>query len=484
MICTRGNKMDYDNWEVMGNPGWSYQDLLPYFLKMEDANVAVNDSEYRAKGGPLGVSDVYFTTKLGDVFMEAAQQAGYPYVDYNGRQQMGVSRIQGTLRNGLRSDAENSYLRSVRHRKNLKIRTEAHVTKILMTDSKEAYGVEYSKDGRMYTVLAKKEVILSAGGLNSPQILMLSGIGPRSQLQEFDIPVIEDLAVGTIMYDHLTFLGAAFLINQPVGLQVLDYALDPQTYVDFMLHRRGPITSFALEVIAFLKTNLTEQNYPAWPDIELLLVPGHLSTDFGIFFKQIFNIDDEIYNSYWKPITGKPVFTVLPVLLQPLSKGNVRLRSKNPFDTGKYTENYFSDPENLDIKRMIAGIREIQRIASQPALKKFEPRLVTTPFPGCNRFTFDSDAYWECAIRAIPASIYHQQSTCRMGPRTNKEAVVDARLRVHGIRNLRVADISIFPRPTSGHTVCPAYAIGEKAADLIKEDWKAASTEDNLDDPY
>nr|CAH7718555.1 unnamed protein product [Callosobruchus chinensis] len=278
MACTRGNKMDYDNWAAMGNPGWSYKDLLPYFLKMEDANVAVNDSEYRAKGGPLAVSDVRFKTELGNAFVAAAQQAGFPYVDYNGKQQMGVSYMQGTLRNGLRSDAENSYLRPVRHRKNLKIRTEAHVTKILIRPgSKEAYGVEYRKNG---------------------------------------IPVIKNLPVGTIMYDHVTFLGAAFLINEPVG---------------------------------------------------------------------------------------------------------------------------------------------------------------------CDIFAFDSDEYWECAIRAIPGSLFHQQSTCRMGPTTSKDAVVDARLRVHGMRNLRVADISIFPTPVSGHTVCPAYAIGEKTADMIKEDWTPAS---NVNDIY
>nr|CAH7718553.1 unnamed protein product [Callosobruchus chinensis] len=483
MACTRGNKMDYDNWAAMGNPGWSYKDLLPYFLKMEDANVAVNDSEYRAKGGPLAVSDVRFKTELGNAFVAAAQQAGFPYVDYNGKQQMGVSYMQGTLRNGLRSDAENSYLRPVRHRKNLKIRTEAHVTKILIRPgSKEAYGVEYRKNGRMYHVIVKKEVILSAGGLNSPQILMLSGVGPRDQLEEFGIPVIKNLPVGTIMYDHVTFLGAAFLINEPVGLEVLKYALDPQTYVDFMLHRKGPLTSFGImEAVAFVKTNLTEQNHPSRPDIELLFIPAQLSGDFGIFFKRIFNVNDELFNSHWKPLIGKPAFTVLPILLQPLSKGNVRLRSTNPFDTAKYTQNYFSDPDNLDIKRMIVAIREIQRIASQPSLKKFEPKIVTTPFPGCDIFAFDSDEYWECAIRAIPGSLFHQQSTCRMGPTTSKDAVVDARLRVHGMRNLRVADISIFPTPVSGHTVCPAYAIGEKTADMIKEDWTPAS---NVNDIY
>nr|CAI5860490.1 unnamed protein product [Callosobruchus analis] len=280
------------------------------------------------------------------------------------------------------------------------------------------------------------------------------------------------------MYDHVTCLSAAFLINQNIGLRLLEYALDPKTYIDFVLHRKGPLTTIVMEALVYIKTNLMEQNYPTWPDIELLLIPAKASTDFGIFFKRIFNINDEIYNAHWKPIIGKPAFTVLPVLIHPLSKGNVRLRSKDPFDSAKYTQNYFSDPENLDIKRMIAAIREIQRIASQPVLKKLEPKMVTTPFPGCDKFAFDSDDYWECTIRTIPGSLFHQQSTCRMGPKSNKEAVVDARLRVHGIKNLRVADTSIFPAPVSGHTVCPAYAIGEKAADMIKEDWMSTSSID------
>nr|CAH7736971.1 unnamed protein product [Callosobruchus chinensis] len=252
MIFNRGNKMDYDTWEAMGNSGWSYKDVLPYFLKLEDANVAVNDSGYRSKGGPLGVSDISFRTKLTDVFVDAAQEAGFPYVDYNGKEQIGVSYIQATLRNGLRSEAENSYLRPVRHKRNLKIRTGAHVTKILVRpDSKEAYGVEYRKNGVMYKVLARKEVILSAGGLNSPQVLMLSGIGPK---------------------DHLEEMGT-------------------------------------LEAVAYLQTNLTDLQ-STWPDIELLFVPATAAADFGIFLKPMLNINDEIYNAIYKPLAGKPSFMV------------------------------------------------------------------------------------------------------------------------------------------------------------------------------
>ncbi|VEN57560.1 unnamed protein product [Callosobruchus maculatus] len=381
--------------------------------------------------------------------------------------------MQTTIRNGLRSDAENSYLRPVRDRKNLKVRTGAHVTKILIKpDSKEAYGVEYKKNDKMYKVLARREVILSAGGLNSPQVLMLSGIGPKAHLEEMGIPVVKDLPVGQTLYDHVAFIGTPYLVDQPIGLQMVKTALDPKTYLDFILHRKGIIASNGLQAVAYLKTNLTDQEYSTWPDIELLFVPFTLADDFGIFFKPLLNVNDEIYNTLCKPIAAKPSFMVLILLLHPLSKGSVRLRSKNPFDQAKYTLNYFSDPENLDVKRIIVALREVQRISRQPALKKFKAKMSAAPYPGCENIAFDSDEYWECAIRSIPSSMWHQQSTCRMGPKTDKEAVVDARLKVHGIKNLRVADTSVIPRPVSGHTVGPAYMIGEKAADMIKEDWK------------
>nr|CAI5856047.1 unnamed protein product [Callosobruchus analis] len=185
MIYSRGNRLDYDLWEAMGNPGWSYKDVLPYFLKSEGASIAVNDSGYHNKDGPLGVSDLPYRTKSATVFLEAAQEAGYPYVDYNGKHEIGTSYAQTTMRNGLRSNAEISFLRPVRHRKNLTIRREAHVTKILIEPAtKQAYGVEYVKNKKVYRVFCRKEVIVSAGSLNSPQLLMLSGIGPKDQLEE------------------------------------------------------------------------------------------------------------------------------------------------------------------------------------------------------------------------------------------------------------------------------------------------------------
>ncbi|VEN36602.1 unnamed protein product [Callosobruchus maculatus] len=416
MIYTRGNKLDYDMWQAMGNPGWSYEDVLPYFLKSEGANIKINDTGYHNKGGPLGVSDVPYRTRSATVFVEAAQEAGYPYVDNNGEHQIGTSYAQATMRNGLRSNAGTSFLRPVRHRKNLRIRRGAHVTKVLINAArKEAYGVEYVKNKKIYTAFYRKEVIISAGSLNSPQLLMLSGIGPKGELE-----------------------------------------------------RLGGTNS-----LVWLKTNLTDQDHPTLPDVELIFSPGFPGIDFGLFYRINFNIGDEIYDTLWKPFIGKPVFQVSPMLMHPRSRGRMKLRSSDPFEAPKYIENFFSDRENLDITRIITAVREIQRIVGQPALQKYGAKMIDVPIPGCEMYSFDSDEYWECAMRAVPTSVYHQMGTCRMGPEDDKDTVVDSNLRVHGINSLRVVDLSVVPRPLSGHTVAPAYMIGEKGADIIKNHWGA-----------
>nr|CAH7748995.1 unnamed protein product [Callosobruchus chinensis] len=419
MIYTRGNKLDYDLWEAEGNPGWSYKDVLPYFLKSEDANIKINDSGYHNKGGPLGVSDVPHRTKSAGVFVKAAEEAGYPYVDNNGEREIGTSYVQATMRNGLRSSAETSFLRPVRHRKNLTIRRGAHVTKVLINlGKKEAYGVEYMKNKEIYRAFCRKEVIVSAGSLNSPQLLMLSGIGPKDQLEQ---------------------LGMGFLVNESITLNLGEDLFKPQTYTDLLFHGKGPLTDLgATNSLVWLKTNLTDQDHPSLPDVELIFAPGYPGVDFGLFYRINFNIGDEIYNTVWKPFIGKSVFQLIPMLMHPRSKGRMQLRSKDPFEAPKYFENFFSDPENLDVKRIIVAIREIQRIADQPALQKYAAKLIDIPIP-----------------------------------ENDKQAVVDSNLRVHGLKSLRIVDMSVVPRPISGHTVAPAYMIGEKGADIIKRDWGA-----------
>ncbi|VEN45059.1 unnamed protein product [Callosobruchus maculatus] len=384
-----------------------------------------------------------------------------------------VGYVQSFTRDGKRIQGENAYLQPVRQRRNLRVRTGAHVTRVLIKpDTNEAYGVEYMKNGLIYQVYARNEVILSAGSMKSPQILMLSGIGPKDHLQELGIPLIEDLPVGQLMYDHSTALVVTYVLNAGVTIVTPRDLIDPDTYENYLLDGTGPFSVVGtVEALTYVKTNVTDPEYPTWPDIELIFSCASPVTEFGTFLRPLFNIPRETYNVVWKPITGKPAITVLSQLMHPRSVGYIRLRSVNPLDEPRYFTNFLSDPENKDIRAHIAAIREIQRIVSQPALQRYGPKIIDTPIPGCANFTFDTDEYWECALRELTASFWHQQATCKMGPKSDKEAVVDARLRVHGINKLRVVDTGIIPRSISAHLSGPAYMIGEKGADIIKQDW-------------
>ncbi|CAH2013123.1 unnamed protein product [Acanthoscelides obtectus] len=474
MIYMRGNKLDYDRWEAMGNPGWSYKDIFPYFLTAEDANITgYKDAGYHKKGGYLGVSDVTYRSRAAYAYVEAAQEAGHRFVDYNGRGQVGVSYVQTTTKGGKRVSAESAFLRPIRNRTNLFIRTGSQVTKVLIEPgSNKAYGVEFVRNGKKYKAVARKEVIVSAGGFNSPQLLMLSGIGPKNHLQEVGIPVIKDLPVGETLYDHPVFAGIIFTVNESIVLDLKSTILDPDSYVEYLQRGSGPLTVIGgVEALTFINTNISDDSDPRLPDVELIFIGGSLSVDHGVILRRLLNIPRATYDVMWKPLEGKQTFQVFPMLFHPKSKGYMKLRSSNPFDPPKFYLNYFSDPEHIDIENMIAGIREIQRIVEFPAMQKFGATIVDTPIPGCEHYAFDSDAYWECGLRTLIGSLYHQVGTCKMGPREDKEAVVDSRLRVHGIKNLRVADTSIIPLPVTAHTVEPAYVVGERGADLIKQDW-------------
>ncbi|KAJ3664214.1 hypothetical protein Zmor_008401 [Zophobas morio] len=470
MIHVRGNKQDYNRWEKMGNPGWSYRDVFKYFIKSEDFLVKQQDKGYHATGGYLGVQDVAFRTESVHAFVKAAQEAGHPFVDYNGRKQMGVSYVHATTRRGLRSSAEAAFLRPIRDRKNLKILTKSRATRVLIDGHRRAFGVEFLKDGKYHTAMANKEVILSAGAFNSPQLLMLSGIGPRRHLQELGIPLVQDLPVGRKMYDHITFLGLIFTVNQSI---VSDQSVleQPVNFLKLVLRGEGPLTTLGgVEALMYFKTKESDDPSP-YPDMELIFISGGMHTDKGLFYRKTFRITDEIYNKVWKPLEDKYAWQVLPMLVHPKSYGFLELKSKNPFHWPKFHGNFFTDAGNKDVKTFIAAIREVQRMAKMPAWQKYGAQLVTTPIPGCEHNIFDSDDYWECALRHVTATLHHQVATCKMGPRTDPEAVVNHELKVYGVRNLRVADTSVIPIPITAHTNVPAYMIGEKAADLIKAEW-------------
>lgn len=342
------------------------------------------------------------------------------------------------------------------------------VTKILIDpQTKTAYGVEFVRNKRKYRVLAKKEVIVSGGAINSPHLLMLSGIGPREHLEEQGIPVIQDLPVGENLMDHVALGGMTFIMNETVTLNTQRVLDDPYTLHDFLNYHEGPISiPGGTEALSFFDLQ-DPRNPDGHPDLELLFVSGMLSGERSL--QKSFGITDYVYNKVYKRSEGLDGIMIFPMVMRPKSKGRVLLKDNNPFHHPLIYPNYFADERDLDV--LVQGVRISQRLAKTKAMKRLKTTLWKVPLPGCVNYTFNTDDYWKCHARNLPFTIYHLSGTCKMAPESDPTCVVNPRLKVKGIKNLRVADASIMPEVTSGHTNAPAIMIGEKAADLIKEDW-------------
>lgn len=469
MVYSRGSRADYNNWELLGNKGWSYNDVLPYFLKSEDIAVKqLKSSPFHATGGYLTVDRPHWSTPLGRTFIDALNQAGYGYNDNNHPNPVGVFPVLATTRNGARLSASKAYLRPINSRRNLHIGKQARVTKVLIDSiSNQTFGVEFVKNKKRYIIRARKEVILSAGSLNSPQLLMLSGIGPKEHLTELGIETIQDLKVGYNLQDHISMAGLVFLINDTVSVVESRYQR-PQYFLDYIIHGNGPLTMpGGAESVAFI-TSKFNQRYDQ-PDLELVMGPGSLVGDTGGSLRKMFSLREDIFNEVYGPYVGQDAFSVVPVLLQPRSKGRIKLRSKNPFHWPVFYANYYNDEH--DIRIMVEGIKQAVEIGESRAFSRYNSRLLRRPLPACRHFSFGSDEYWACVARQFTTNLHHQVGTCKMGPPSDPDAVVDPQLRVRGVKGLRVVDASIMPVIPTGHTNAIIFMIGEKAADMIKDDW-------------
>lgn len=467
MIYTRGNPEDYRRWaEAVGNPEWSYDNVLPYFLKSENAVLREHDPKYHNVGGYLSVEDP-FESELTTAFLNASKELGYKLIDYNSPQQIGFSRIQGTIKKGRRHSAARAFLQPVLHRPNLHVLTRAKVTQILVDPSRRAYGINFLHKNEVFAIRASKEVIVSAGALSSPQLLMLSGIGPKKHLQDLGIKVVQNLPVGETLYDHIAFLGLTFDVNKT--FEPAQNVFDPELLASWREKGVGPLASLGgVEALGFVRTKDKAKNN--YPDMELILLgAGSMHTDYGLVNRRVLKISDEYYYKMFLPLERRPSFSMLPSLLHPKSKGFMRLSSKNPFDHPLFYGNYLQEEE--DRKTMIAGIRAAIELVETDVFKKYEGKLNGKPFVGCEGFVFNSDEYWGCALKYLTSSIHHQIATCKMGDVQDRTAVVDHELKVHGVEGLRVADTSVIPVTLSAHTNAPAIMIGEKASDLIKKDW-------------
>ncbi|XP_011704088.1 PREDICTED: glucose dehydrogenase [FAD, quinone]-like [Wasmannia auropunctata] len=468
MIATRGGAEDYDRWADMGNEGWAYEDIHKYFKKLETMNIPElkSDTIYHGTDGPVHITSPSYKTSLAEAFLKAGKELRYPIVDYNGKNMIGFSYVQATIMNGTRMSSNRAYLHPIRNRDNLHIILRSMVTKILIDSStKRAVGVEFIKNNRTIHVNASKEVILCAGAIGSPQLLMLSGIGPEKHLTELGIKVIQNAPVGENLMDHPVFFGLTWTINASISLTSSELFNPINPYMtEFVINRTGPWTSPGfIETLAFINTKHPDK-HSGLPDIELLFTGIQ---PINCIIPTLINVKDPL--SLWIKYGDCHSWFTLPILLKPKSRGRITLLANDVNVKPEIVPNYFDDPN--DVKTMIAGIRTALKIGQTKTMQKFDSQLLNITHTECKNDEYDSDAYWECMIRIQSSTIFHPSGTCKMGPRGDPTAVVDPRLKVIGISRLRVVDASIMPEIISAHLSIPVYMIAEKAADMIKEDW-------------
>ena len=473
MIYTRGNHRDYDNWAAMGNPGWSFDEVLPYFKKLEHSRIPNAVPGWHGENGPLYISYPPYRSKIADAFVRAGVEQGDNYVDYNGPTQTGFSYLQTTTKDGKRHSTNQAYLYPLKgKRPNLHVKRNSQVTKVIVDPvTRKALGVQFYNSGKFYEVRARKEVILSSGTIGSAQILMLSGIGPAQHLQDKGIEPIADLPVGFNFQDHTAAGALTFTVN--CSTMNFNKIFKLKYFMAYQMQHEGPMTSTGgCESISFHDTE-RPGDPDGWPDFELLQIGGSMVGDPS--FERNFNFKKKTFVKLFGDLrkNRQEAYTIFPLILRPKSRGRVYLKSSNPFDYPIINPNYFSDPYDIGIS--IKAIRKAIQLTETEALRKYNAQLLNIPMPGCESYTFNSDAYWECFTRHATYTIYHHTGTCKMGPPTDPSAVVDPRLKVYGIEGLRVIDASIMPNVPAGHTNGPTIMVAEKGADLIKEDWLYSS---------
>ena len=438
MVYMRGNAADYDEWRQRGCEGWDYDSVLPYFKKAED-NTRGGDA-FHGTGGPLKVSDHRWQPTLAKAMHDAAVEAGIPdNPDFNGAAQEGVGYYQTTINGARRWSSARAYLGTARQRKNLTIATGAHATRVLIEDGR-AVGVEYRTPAGLQTARAAREVIVSGGVYGSPQLLMLSGLGPAAHLADHGIRVVRDMpGVGSHLHDHFNTY-VAYRCSQPVTMNDLANSLPRRIMAaaQYAFGRTGPLASMGIFVGALVRSDKRFER----PDLQINMFAWAIK-------------DRDRHGVVAQPFSA---FGLSPVHLRPDGRGTVRLKSADPLAAPEIRFNFLKSA--YDFEALLAGIRICREIARQAALKPF---MVEEILPGA---AVTSEADLKADIRARGVSNLHPVGTCRMG--REPDAVVDPQLRVYGIDRLRVADASIMPSIVAGNTNAPSIMIGEKCADMVR----------------
>ena len=441
LIYIRGQHQDYDQWADLGNVGWSWADVRPYFIHSERNQRGASD--YHGDSGPMGVCDIKQPNRLAEAFVEACTQAGYPRnPDFNGQTQEGTGFYQLTTWNGLRSSSASAYLKPARHRSGLHIVTDAQVEQIEFQDS-QARAVVYRRGHTEYSVLAQREIVLSAGAVQSPQLLQLSGIGEARCLQQFGIPVVQDLPeVGRNLQDHLQVR----LIHRTTDPGTTNSQMrNPWSWLcmgmDYVLPRSGPMAVGINQAGAFIRSSAAVNR----PDIQ-------------------FHFAAPSADLPGAPLHSFPGFTSSVCQLRPTSRGSVTLKSRHAQAAPAICPNYLATEH--DRLTIVAGLKTARQITAQPALNT---HISAEYSPGTSVQTDDELLAF---ARETGVTIFHPVGTCRMG--SDDRAVVDVRLKVRGVTGLRVVDCSVMPSLVSGNTHAAAVMIGEKGADMILQDAKSS----------
>jgi len=443
LLYVRGQAQDFDTWRQLGNSGWSFQDVLPYFRRAEDQERGAD--EFHGAGGPLGVSDVRMKNPLCEAYIKASVAAGIPHTtDFNGATQEGAGYYQLTTKDGRRSSTAVGYLKPVLSRDNLELISDAAVERLIL-DGKRVTGVVFKQGDETKTVRARREIVLSGGAIGSPQILQVSGIGPGAVLSEAGVSVQHDLpGVGENLQDHLQ---ARFVYETTLrdSLNTVWHSRTKQVQVglDYMLSRQGILTIGAGVAGVFAKSH---------PDLE---VP-----DLQIHFMPLSSVGPG------QGLHKYPGVTASVCQLRPESRGTIKITSSDSSAQPNIVSNYLAQDTDKDV--LLRGLQLLRRISRQPEFAQFVAREV---YPGDDVV---SDDEMMAYAREVATTIFHPCGTCKMG--SDPMAVVDERLRVHGLDGLRVADASIMPTMTSGNTNAPTIMIGEKASDMVREDAQVVST--------
>ncbi|KAL6259290.1 hypothetical protein P5V15_009209 [Pogonomyrmex californicus] len=459
MMYIRGHPEIYNRW-ARGNLGWSYDEISYYFERVEnpiDPTILSDKPRSLKENGPMNIQYYPHKPDFADVLLTAAGELGYRTSQLKEYNQTGFMVAPMTIKNGMRLTTSRAYLRPVHDRKNLRVLTNTHVTKILISPwEQKAYGVELmDKNGNKKVVKCDKEVILTAGTIGSPHILMNSGIGPEKDLTKLGIKVYKNLPVGKNLHNHVS-VGVAMSIRD-ISYEVI--TMDAVN--EYLENKTGPLASTGItQVTAFLESSYAINGIP---DIQVFF-DGFSSTcpKTGLPNECINGRDQSGYPDR-REIVARPTVVLAE------SRGDLKLRSNNPLDPPMIYPNYFTKEKDLMI--LLEGIKKISKLVDTSVMKKWDLRLEQVRSPLCHDYHFGTDAFWMCQIRAETGPENHQSGTCKLGPSTDPNAVVDSELRIHGISNIRVADASIFPIVPNSNPIAGIMMVAEKAADMINNAW-------------